>query len=161
MKKSHTLISILLVFVLFGCPPPKAQKKMPRIFALSNTLDTGIEPSFLIADDFNRNDVLDLVVANSGGHSFSFYKGNGDGSFNDQLVYKTGRGPICLVAGDFNKDGYKDVSVLNYEDQTIQVFLNTRLGSFQRTNQLVKPGKIPINMMETQTWQLPCAIFRW
>ena len=108
MKKSHTLISILLVFVLFGCPPPKAQKKMPRIFALSNTLDTGIEPSFLIADDFNRNDVLDLVVANSGGHSFSFYKGNGDGSFNDQLVYKTGRGPICLVAGDFNKDGYKD-----------------------------------------------------
>ena len=120
---------------------------MPRIFALSNTLDTGIEPSFLIADDFNRNDVLDLVVANSGGHSFSFYKGNGDGSFNDQLVYKTGRGPICLVAGDFNKDGYKDVSVLNYEDQTIQVFLNTRLGSFQRTNQLVKPGKIPINMI--------------
>ncbi len=120
---------------------------MPRIFALSNTLETGLEPSFLITDDFNRDKILDLVVVNSGGHSFSFFKGIGDGTFNDQLVYKTGRDPICLVSGDFNDDGYKDIAELNYADQTIQVFLNTRLGSFQRTSQIIKPGKIPINMI--------------
>ena len=120
---------------------------MPRIFALSNTLETGLEPSFLITDDFNRDEILDLVVANSGGHSFSFFKGLGDGTFNDQLVYKTGRDPICLVSGDFNDDGYKDIAELNYADQTIQVFLNTRLGSFQKTSQIIKPGKIPINMI--------------
>ena len=147
MKKFYTLICLFLVFALYGCPPPKAQKKMPRIFALSNTLETGLEPSFLITDDFNRDKILDLVVVNSGGHSFSFFKGIGDGTFNDQLVYKTGRDPICLVSGDFNDDGYKDIAELNYADQTIQVFLNTRLGSFQKTSQIIKPGKIPINMI--------------
>ena len=147
MKKFYTLICLFLIFVLFGCPPPKARKKMPRIFALSNTLETGLEPSFLITDDFNRDEILDLVVANSGGHSFSFYKGIGDGTFNEQLVYKTGRDPICLVSGDFNDDGYKDIAELNYADQTIQVFLNTRLGSFQKTSQIIKPGKIPLNMI--------------
>ncbi|MEK9629383.1 MAG: VCBS repeat-containing protein [Nitrospinota bacterium] len=120
---------------------------MPRIFVLSNTLETGREPSFLITDDFNRDKILDLVVANSGGHSFSFYKGLGDGEFNEQLVYKTGRDPICLVSNDFNKDGYKDIAVLNYADQTVEIFLNTRLGSFQKTKQTLKPGKIPINMI--------------
>ena len=147
MKKFHTLICLFLIFVLFGCPPPKAREKMPRIFALSNTLETGLEPSFLITDDFNRDKILDLVVANSGGHSFSFFKGLGDGTFNEQLVYKTGRDPICLVSGDFNDDGYKDIAELNYADQTIQVFLNTRLGSFQKTSQIIKPGKIPLNMI--------------
>ena len=147
MKKFHTLICLFLIFVLFGCPPPKAREKMPRIFALSNTLETGLEPSFLITDDFNRDEILDLVVVNSGGHSFSFFKGLGDGTFNEQLVYKTGRDPICLVSGDFNDDGYKDIAELNYADQTIQVFLNTRLGSFQKTSQIIKPGKIPLNMI--------------
>jgi len=147
MKKFYTLICLFLVFALYGCPPPKAQKKMPRIFALSNSLETGLEPSFLITDDFNRDEILDLVVVNSGGHSFSFFKGLGDGTFNDQLVYKTGKDPICLVSGDFNDDGYKDIAELNYADQTIQVFLNTRLGSFQKTSQIIKPGKIPLNMI--------------
>ena len=136
-----------MVFLLLGCPPPpKAGKKMPRIFALSYSMETRREPSFLIADDFNRNNILDLVVVNSGDSSFSFYKGNGDGTFKDQRVFRTGGDPICLVSADFNEDGYKDVGVLNYADQSIQVYLNTRLGSFQKTNQLLMPGKIPINM---------------
>ncbi len=144
--KNYLLITFLTIFILSGCPPPQAGKKMPRIFALSYSMETGREPSFLIADDFNRNHILDLVVANSGGHSFSFYKGNGDGTFKKQRVFKTGKDPICLVSADFNDDGYKDIAVLNYADQTIQIYLNTRLGSFQKTAQLLKPGKIPINM---------------
>lgn len=136
-----------MVFALLGCPPPKkARKKMPRIFALSYAIDTGKEPSYLITDDFNRDKVLDLVVANSGGHSFSYYKGNGDGTFKDQLVFNTGRDPICLVSSDFNDDGYTDIGVLNYADQSIQIYLNTWMGSFKKTKQLIKPGKIPINM---------------
>jgi hypothetical protein len=146
MKRYHSIIVFLVVFVLLGCPPPKARKKMPRIFALSYSMETGKEPSFLIADDFNRNGILDLAVVNSGDHSFSFYKGIGDGTFNEQLVYQTGRDPICLVSADYNDDGYKDIGVLNYADQSIEIFLNTRLGSFQKTKQLIKPGKIPINM---------------
>jgi len=55
-----------MVFVLLGCPQPKkAKKKMPRIFALSYSMETGNEPSFLITDDFNRDKIPDLVVVNS------------------------------------------------------------------------------------------------
>lgn len=147
MQRFYSIVMFLLVFVLLGCPPPpKARKKMPRIFAVSYSMETGKEPSYLITDDFNRNGTLDLALVNSGDHSFSFYKGIGDGTFNDQLVYQTGRDPICLVSADFNDDGYKDIGVLNYADQSIEIFLNTRLGSFQKTKQLLKPGKIPINM---------------
>ena len=80
-----------MIFVLLGCPSPqKARKKMPRIFSLSYSMDTGKEPSFLITDDFTRDKIPDLVVVNSGDHSFSFFKGLGDGTFRDQLVYQTG-----------------------------------------------------------------------
>ena len=68
-----------MVFVLLGCPLPKAKKKMPRIFALSYSMEAGREPSFLITDDFNRNHMLDLVVVNSGDHTFHFIKETGMG----------------------------------------------------------------------------------
>ena len=105
MKRNNLIITFLMVFVLLGCPPPKARKKMPRIFALTYSMETRTEPSFLITDDFNRNHILDLVVVNSGGQSFSFYKGNGDGTFKDQRVFRTGRkrlipqGSSTCVAG--------------------------------------------------------------
>ena len=66
---------MLLILILFGCPPPKAQKKMPRIFLLSNTLEAGIEPSFIITDDFNRNQMLDLSLLTAEGILFHFTKG--------------------------------------------------------------------------------------
>jgi hypothetical protein len=75
------------------------------------------------------------------------YKGNGDGSFKDQVQYKTGADPICLAVADFNRDGFKDLAELNYRDQNIQIFLNTGRGGFKNTGKLIKPGKIPINLI--------------
>lgn len=146
MKKYCILIVLLLIAALAGCPPPKTGPKIPRLFSIGYAMETGLAPSFLIAADFSRDHKLDLVVTNSGDHTFSFYKGNGDGTFRDQLVYKTGQEPICIVAADFNADGYLDLAELNYADQNIQIFMNTRLGGFKNTGILLKPGKIPINL---------------
>jgi VCBS repeat protein len=137
---------LILAVLLAGCPTPKVEKKMPPLFVLSFATEAGVAPSFLITDDFNRDGKLDLVVTNSGDHTFSFFKGNGDGTFKDQKVFATGRDPICVVAADFNQDGYLDLAELNYEDQNIQIFLNTRLGSFQNIGVKMKVGKIPINL---------------
>ncbi len=138
---------IFLCLTLVGCPPGNFQKKkMPPLFFIGYTMDTGPEPSFLISEDFNNDGKLDLVVTNSGGHSFSLFKGKGDGTFKDQLVFKTGQDPICVVAADFNNDGYLDVAVLDYADQDIQVYLNTQFGSFLNTGKIIKPGKIPVNL---------------
>ncbi len=146
MKRLSLICVWISVIFLVGCPQPKTSKRMPPLFFLGYALDTGAEPSFLITDDFNRDKKLDLIVANSGDHTFSYYKGNGDGTFQDQRIFNTGHDPICIVGSDFNKDGYLDLAVLNYQDQNIQIFLNTRLGSFQQVKTVLKPGKIPINL---------------
>jgi hypothetical protein len=148
MKKYLSSGVLLLALFLIGCPPQsKVQKKMPPLFVLSFTIETGKEPSFLITEDFNRDKKLDLVVVNSGGKSFSYFKGNGDGTFKDQKVFTTGRDPICVASADFNNDGYLDLAILDYADQEIQIFMNTRLGSFKKVKTKINAGKIPINLI--------------
>jgi hypothetical protein len=146
-KQSLIWLLLLVLFpALGGCPAGTQQKPLPPLFYFAFAMETREAPSFLITDDFNRDGKLDLVVTNSGDHSFSFYKGQGDGTFQEQKIFKTGHDPICVVAADFNNDGYKDLAELNYSDQTIRIFLNTRLGSFIPTKQVIEPGKVPINL---------------
>lgn len=138
----------LTLLVLMGCPPAsQSQKKMKPLFRINAVLDTGKEPSFLITDDFDIDGNLDLVVLNSGEHTMSVYRGNGDGSFKDQVLYPTGADPICLAVADFNSDGFKDIAELNYQDQNIQIFMNTGRGGFKNTGKVIKPGHIPINLI--------------
>ena len=146
MKKYLFSGVLLLAFFLIGCPQSKVQKKMPPLFVLSFTIETGAEPSFLITDDFNRDGKLDLVVANSGDKSFSFFKGIGDGTFKDQKTFSTGQDPICITSADFNMDGYLDLAILDYADQDILIFMNTRLGGFKQMKTKINAGKIPINL---------------
>ena len=147
MKRLSLFILLLILPALIACPKPQVRKKIPALFQLSFAMATGKAPSFLIADDFTRDKKLDLVVTNSADHSISIYKGKGDGTFSDQVVYETGQEPICVVSADFNADAYKDLAVLNYADQTIEIFMNTRLGGFKKIKTKLKPGKIPINMV--------------
>ncbi|KMP12172.1 hypothetical protein UZ36_01750 [Candidatus Nitromaritima sp. SCGC AAA799-C22] len=147
MKKPVLAVLIVLVaWVFTACPQPKARKKMPRLFTIDFSMDTGAEPSFIVTRDFNLDGKLDLIVTNSGDNTLSFFKGNGDGTFRNQIVLKSGADPICVVAGYFNKDDYPDLAVLNYRDQNIQIYLNTQFGSFRNTGVFLRPGKIPINM---------------
>lgn len=138
----------LLAFTLLaaGCPETKVTRRMPPLFTLSFSIETGAEPSFLITDDFNRDGKLDLIVTNSGDKTFSYFKGKGNGTFKNQILFNTGQDPICITSADFNKDGYPDLAELNYADQDVRIFLNTQMGSFKNTGVFLKPGKIPINL---------------
>ncbi len=148
MKKYLYRGLLLLPFLfLLGCPPSQSANKIAPLFRISNALDTGKEPSFLVTKDFDLDKNLDLVVLNSGEHTFSYFRGNGDGSFKDPVVFKTGADPICLAVADFNTDGFPDLVALNYQDQNIYVFLNTGRGGFKTMRQVLKPGKIPINLI--------------
>jgi hypothetical protein len=139
---------VILAWSVAGCPSPgKVRKKMPRLFTTSFAIETGAEPSFMIAEDLNRDGEKDLVVTNSGDNTLSYFKGKGDGTFKDQITIRTGADPICVVAADFNNNGYLDLAVLNYRDQTINIFFNSRFGNFKKTKITLSPGKIPINMV--------------
>lgn len=146
MKKPHILIFLILALALACSQPSAPKKKSPPLFIWSAEYPVGKEPSFLITEDFDKDSNLDLVVTNSGEHTFSYLKGNKDGTFQDALTFKTGTDPICVVAADFNRDGFPDLAVLNYGDQNIHIYLNTKTGSFRNTGVMVKPGKIPINL---------------
>ena len=127
MKKTTSfLLFVFLGWTIAGCPSSDKiiKKKMPRLFTINFTLETGAEPSFMITEDFNRDGKMDLVVTNSGDNTLSYFKGKGDGTFKDQIIMKTGEDPICVVASDFNNNGYLDLAVLNYRDQTNLIYFN-------------------------------------
>ncbi len=148
--KRFFLFFLVILFGLgvSGCSeskPPKKKIKIPRLFLLSGIAETGKEPSFLVTEDFNSDGNLDLLVTNSGEHTLSYIKGNGDGTFQNGITLKTGADPICIAVGDFNNDNLPDFAELNYQDQTIYTFINTG-NSFRNSGVILKPGKIPINL---------------
>ena len=61
--------------------------------------------------DFNGDGIPDLVVANATSNSFSFWAGNGDGTFRDTGVYHDIGSPYSLVAEDFDGNGTVDVAI--------------------------------------------------
>ncbi len=135
--------------MILGCPPSQKsqRKKMPPLFYLAGVFDTGKEPSYLVTSDFDMDGNMDLGVVNSASHTFSILIGLGDGDFEEQMVFKTGSDPICIAVADFNRDQFPDLAIVNYADQTIIVYLNTGSGKFRMTGQVLKPGKIPINLV--------------
>jgi hypothetical protein len=73
----------------------------------------------LVTGDFNRDSLVDLAVANAESHTLSVILGNGDGTFQTQLIYSTGNGssPRDLAAADFNNDGLLDLGECAFIDQ--------------------------------------------
>ena len=61
--------------------------------------------------DVDGDSNLDLLFANVEAQDFSYWKSNGDGSFQEVLRYGAGHNVHDLVAGDFNGDGVIDVAM--------------------------------------------------
>ena len=77
------------------------------------TYAVGSAPDALVAGDFNGDGRTDLAVANYGSNDVSVLLGNGDGTFQNQVLTRWGSYPHALVAGDFNGDGRTDLAVAN------------------------------------------------
>ena len=147
MKKIFLCLLVLWWGLFLGCPAKKAEKPLPKLFYIGAVMDAGKEPSFIVTEDFDEDGNLDIISLNTGDDSFSYYKGNGDGTFRDHIIFKTGDNPICIAYGRFNGDSHLDLAVLNYADQTIHIYINTGFGSFKNTGKFLKPGKIPLNLI--------------
>lgn len=75
------------------------------------TYRTGFHPVLFVMNDFNRDSILDLAVTNYGDDTFSILLGNENGTFQTQLLYRTGSdtGPWGITTGDFNNDTLLDL----------------------------------------------------
>ena len=73
----------------------------------------GSQPCWVAVGDFNNDNQLDVVVANSGTNSIGVFLSNGSGTFSNQMMYFTGvrSQPYSVVVVDFNNDTRLDIAV--------------------------------------------------
>lgn len=97
----------------------------------------------IVIDDFNRDGKLDLAVADFGVASYvSAFNGNGDGTFQTAMHYKSGgTSADSIASGDLNKDGSPDLVVGNDTSYDVSVLLNTG-GTFLNTISSLNPSRV-------------------
>ena len=135
-----TFIASTIVSGFAGCGPGA---KDPEPFGLPSAYKVGKKPATVVAHDMNNDDFPDLMVPNTDDHTLMFFKGNGDGTFEEPLVMQTGREPVAMAVGDFNNDSIPDAAVCNYGDGNLTVVLGQKDGEF-KIQPTVKTGKLPI-----------------
>jgi hypothetical protein len=100
-----------------------------------STFSTGntSAPTFVSTAYLNNDNILDLVVTNSGNDNVGIFLGLGFGFFAEQITFPTGNGskPSSLAIGDFNNDNKSDIAVTNYGYDSVGIFLGYGNGSFQ------------------------------
>ncbi|CAF0842232.1 unnamed protein product [Didymodactylos carnosus] len=98
-------------------------------FRLQNTFSTGNEslPYAVANGDFNRDNIEDLIIANSGTDNIGILLGDGNGRFRKQKIYSTGSGSnaVEITIGDFNRDNRLDFVSANLNNNIIGIFLST------------------------------------
>jgi len=97
-------------------------------------------PEFVLAEDLNRDGILDLAVANPGPDRISVLLGDREGSFGPPNTLTAGLGAGAIVTGDFDRDGRLDLAVANKSSDFVSLLLGDGNGGFgPATNFTVGP----------------------
>lgn len=104
---------------------------------------TGHMPWHVISDDFNRDKIQDLAIANYGSGSISIILGNENGTFHSQVVYNIIGAPTSIISADFNNDGYLDILTTNDNDGSVFTFFGIGNGMFRSPVRILIRGNRP------------------
>ncbi len=103
-------------------------------FGAATNISTGsvARPYSAVIADVNGDGKLDLVTGNTGISSVGLMLGNGNGTFQSQVLLPVGTGDSDAVAvQDVNGDGRPDVIAIDYINNTVNVLLQNINGTFQ------------------------------
>jgi hypothetical protein len=102
-------------------------------FKDQTTYSTGLHsiPYAVAVADFNRDQRLDIAVANFGSNNVGIFLGTDHGTFTSQMTFSTESSrPRYVAAGDFNNDTIIDLVVVNHGTNDIGIFLGDGRGNF-------------------------------
>ncbi|CAF4886753.1 unnamed protein product [Rotaria sp. Silwood1] len=93
---------------------------------------TGFNLHSIVADDFNNDNILDIVIASYATNDVNVFFGSFNSTFSDQVQYSTGdySQPSSVVIDDFNNDDKLDIAVANRNSSNLGIFLGYGDGSF-------------------------------
>jgi hypothetical protein len=112
---------------------------------------TGPQPQGIAVWDLRGDGKSDIIVTNAAGaglqnNTVGVLLGNGDGTFQKQVTYKTGDSPWSVAVGDVNNDGVPDLVVANYNNNNVvSVLLGNGDGTFQGQLQS-QTGNTPVSV---------------
>jgi hypothetical protein len=88
----------------------------------------------VVAADVNRDEHLDLLLAESEDYRAWVFLGDGRGGFvvAPEAPFATGRHPYIVATGDFDGDGNIDFATPDAVDKAVTVFLGNGRGGFRR-----------------------------
>jgi hypothetical protein len=97
-------------------------------FAIVKPYSTGYGsgPSFTSIADLNRDNLTDIVIANTGTNTILIFYGTGNRTFmrSESHGFPYSYQPISVVIGDLNNDNWLDISVANYGSNHVDVLLH-------------------------------------
>src|SRR5690606_36986294 len=109
-------------------------------FGNLTTLNTGTQPSAIVAADVNGDGRFDLAVANEASDTISLFLGDGAGQFTLGQTLATGDASIDLLATDLDGDGRVDLASANHAGDTLTVHFQESSGEFTTTTISVGAG---------------------
>jgi hypothetical protein len=96
-------------------------------FALPALYSTGARsrPYTVSIADFNNDNIMDIVVANSGTNNIFLLYGNGNGTFGNEKLYSLGYNylPYSITVDDLNRDGWMDIITACYNTDNVEILM--------------------------------------
>lgn len=90
----------------------------------------GTNPADMITGDFNKDNRIDLAVANTDSNDVTVLLGNTTGGFPTIDTVAVGDKPVALVSVDLNADGQADLAVINQVSRTVSILSSDVSGTF-------------------------------
>ena len=117
-------------FFLWGhslCLPKRKHQTQTRSIIFASAIVTG---------DFNNDGVVDIVVTNQYNNAqtagyVSIFLGNGDGTFQPQIMVNMPGFAESTVVADFNRDGVLDIASLQFSPEQFSIAFGNGDGTFQ------------------------------
>ena len=133
-------------------PQDNFTQTFPRdlMFTATPALTVGRNPVALAAEDFNRDGLVDLVVANRDDNNLTVLVNQRSGLFETSGTVAVGTAPTVVATSHLNDDSYPDLVVGNQGSHDLSILWNDGQGAFQVAGTIAVGGQ-PLAVAVTDT----------